>query len=770
MSWLERKEVTAVISFLSLILFVSIGIWQVKPPAVKPASVPANQFSAERAMQHLPQLAFAPHPMGSANHQQVRNYLVQTLTDLGLTPERQTEIILAPQPELPHLGGTIHNVMGRLAGTGDGSAILLVAHYDTLPISSGASDNGAAVATLLETIRAVQENEPLTNDLIFLFTDGEELTGLGAQAFMERHAWADDVVLAFNFDARGNQGPSMLFETTPNNRWLIQGFAQAVEHPVASSLAYEVYQLLPNYTDFTLIREQETIAGLNFAFFAGVQQYDSPLDTIDRMHPASLQHHGEYALGLAQHFGVMDLSAERPSGDAIYFNVLTLFLVRYAEGWAIPLAIFVSLGYIALVIRGVRKKQLHPKQLAGNLGALLALLIVTFISVSLMWGAIQTQHPEFNYLRDAYNSGIYLGAIMLLVTALTALYHVWVRKRTGLENQITAVLFVWLLLTLLTSFSLTGASYLFFFPTLFGLIYLSLRLLAPNWQGHFGAWLLLSAGIIWLMVPTLYQILTALGLSMADEMSILMTLTALLLLPTFEGLFSVGEKWWVIGLFAGTAVWVTIGLAQNTTSTEQPTLNHLFYTLNSDTNSAQWVTIDNQVDSWTSQFLGDNPTFDTLADIPFISADAQFLQADAPIDPNATPPKLTILSDTQEGEMRIIDFQMASTRQAPLIILSINGTLPALQLSIGNQSQHINKSDNDPLILFYWGEPSQPINGQITLESQESIDLQLTDIIFELPNITESSTTRPDTMIASPFLIQNASLVHNPITIEALTP
>lgn len=44
---------------------------------------------------------------------------------------------------------------------------------------------------------------------------------LGAKAFVDAHPTAKEVKVALNFEARGNGGPSIMFETSPDNGWLI---------------------------------------------------------------------------------------------------------------------------------------------------------------------------------------------------------------------------------------------------------------------------------------------------------------------------------------------------------------------------------------------------------------------------------------------------------------------------------------------------------------------------------------------------------------------
>jgi hypothetical protein len=54
-----------------------------------PATAPAGEFSAERAMHDLQVVAAEPHPIGSPRNTVVRDYLVDQIRALGLAPEIQ---------------------------------------------------------------------------------------------------------------------------------------------------------------------------------------------------------------------------------------------------------------------------------------------------------------------------------------------------------------------------------------------------------------------------------------------------------------------------------------------------------------------------------------------------------------------------------------------------------------------------------------------------------------------------------------------------------
>ena len=148
--------------------------------------------------------------MGSPANAAVRDYLVGELRGLGLTP--QVQRATAAYYPIPGLlqAGTAENVLARLPGTNPaGKAFLLAAHYDSVPTGPGATDNGSGVASALETLRALRAGPPLRNDVIVLFTDGEERGLIGARAFVDQHPWASDVGVVLNLDTRGNTGPAL---------------------------------------------------------------------------------------------------------------------------------------------------------------------------------------------------------------------------------------------------------------------------------------------------------------------------------------------------------------------------------------------------------------------------------------------------------------------------------------------------------------------------------------------------------------------------------
>jgi acetylornithine deacetylase/succinyl-diaminopimelate desuccinylase-like protein len=204
---------------LSLLSIVSLN-----PPAIN-ANVPPSEFSSGRAREYLKAIAVTPHPIGSPAHAVVRDYILSELSKMGVEPQVQKTTAINSHWDPPYHAATVQNIVAKIQGTANTRAVLLVAHYDAAPNSLGASDDGAAVVSLLETLRALKASAPLKNDVIFLATDGEEVGLLGATAFVQQHPWARDVGVVLNFEARGDNGPSIMFQTSDANGWLIDGLA-----------------------------------------------------------------------------------------------------------------------------------------------------------------------------------------------------------------------------------------------------------------------------------------------------------------------------------------------------------------------------------------------------------------------------------------------------------------------------------------------------------------------------------------------------------------
>jgi len=85
----RRRIERLAIAFLFVALCVVFAERASRPPGAIAENAPLTVFSAERAMKHLLAIAQRPHPIGSAEHDRARDYLVAQLSNLGLDPQIQ---------------------------------------------------------------------------------------------------------------------------------------------------------------------------------------------------------------------------------------------------------------------------------------------------------------------------------------------------------------------------------------------------------------------------------------------------------------------------------------------------------------------------------------------------------------------------------------------------------------------------------------------------------------------------------------------------------
>jgi hypothetical protein len=68
-----KRRWLGIVIALVLGSFAAVSLLMLEPPDPLPASVPAKEFSAERAFSHVEQVAEQPHPVGSPANAEVRD-------------------------------------------------------------------------------------------------------------------------------------------------------------------------------------------------------------------------------------------------------------------------------------------------------------------------------------------------------------------------------------------------------------------------------------------------------------------------------------------------------------------------------------------------------------------------------------------------------------------------------------------------------------------------------------------------------------------------
>jgi hypothetical protein len=749
--------------FLLIIACVLLVLYRLNPPSAVSASVPPAEFSSGRALKHLATIARTPHPLGTSEHAAVSDYIKKELNTLGLSPEVQQTSVVNQMRGAPFSAGSVSNIVARLkGGEGNSTAVLLMGHYDSVPTGPGASDDGAAVAAMLETARALKTGPPLKNDVIFLFTDGEEVGLLGAKAFVDEHPWAKDVRVALNFEARGNSGPSIMFETSNGNGWLIKEFAQAAPHPVANSLSYEIYKRLPNDTDLSVFKAAG-FAGLNFAFINGLTHYHTQLDSVENIDERSLEHQGSYALALTRHFGNIDLSNPK-QGNAVYFDILSLFVARYPAALVLPLTLLTLLLFAGVLVLGFRRKKLSVKEIALGFAAFLLSLIAAPLLVMAVWFIVRLVHSGYTRIPqgDIYNSSLYLVSFVALTVALTSAILILFRRKSGPLNLLVGGLLWWAILQIAFSLFVPGGSYLLTWPLLFmiaGLAWLFASKESDPPPARKLAILSLFAipGIL-LFVPTIYMTLVAVPISVASFVMTLLVLLLALFVP-FVSLAATSKKWLLPGAALALAVGFLVagGLTAGFNRRNQEP-SDLFYALNADTGKSLWVSSDTRPDEWTKQFLSARAEKGPLNDF-FPLSSRVFLKDQAPVT-QLEAPQVALLDDRTENDVRSLRLRITSPRQAPMVSIQMDPNTEVLGAMVNGKRIEMNSSQR-PLAaggaknlwgLRYYALPNEGIEVDLQVRPSQPVRLKVVDQTYGLPpELIASFKARPDNFMPAPF-------------------
>ncbi|HZW15105.1 MAG TPA: M20/M25/M40 family metallo-hydrolase [Brevundimonas sp.] len=340
----------------SLALALLAGVLSLQVPKPAGADAPPAAFSAERAMADVRALAQRPHPVGSADHARVREFLLRRMTALGLQTSTQTGPISRGSARyLRRMGGdpeaanfTATNLVGVLPGRNPAlPAVALMAHYDTVPDSAGAADDSTGVAAVLEAVRAIRARGPADRTLVVLLTDAEEIGLDGARVFWGGHPLRDRIGAVINLEARGGGGRAMMFETGRGNEETVALFGRAGVRAdggvTSNSLAVFVYERMPNGTDFTIPKDRG-VQGLNFAFIGRPEQYHAPASTPEALDRGAVQHIGAQALESAD--ALLRAGALPARGaDAVYADLFGRIVLSHspAAGWGL-------LGLAALLL------------------------------------------------------------------------------------------------------------------------------------------------------------------------------------------------------------------------------------------------------------------------------------------------------------------------------------------------------------------------------------------------------------------------------------
>ena len=717
------EKLTPVIQLLFLFVIAIIAVNLQSPPDITGRTSPLDSFSAERAFEHLEQIAQRPHSGGTAEHRRVRDYIRNVCIDLGC------EVNILDTTAYNQRGGTISashvsNILAIRRGKNPSKSILVLSHYDSQPNTPGAADDGAGVVAMLETIRALNHTDDLNHDVIFLFTDQEEVGLLGAEAFVNTNPLVKNTGVLINFESRGNSGAAYTFEVNSENGWIIRQFARGAPHPIANSMAYEVYKVMPNDTDFSKFRK-DNYTGFNQANVDGFVNYHSMTDTPERIDKRIIQHHGDNLLGMIRHLDSLNLEKTK-SPDLNFFNPVGKWLIYYPTSYNIPL---VMLCFVLFTIFLYLNRAVPGFNSLNVLYGTFTFILTTGIVLSILFLLLQCillVYPHYTnfYANNFYNEKIYFWAFLGIPVILFGVIY---RKFFSSQNtlsQFCGVVLLLMLFMIASLFLFPTASYVFYYPLIWVLLFLNAKLLfksriSPLWTLSFG---LIPMVLLWAPIVYLLFVVFSLVIPYISVLLICLLLGMVLPILKSENLFGNGI------IYLGTIVLlgsILFAHFRSKPSKDFPLQTNLSYVLSADDSTAHWFSNNRKKDSWTTNYLDEQKQSTPLYD-PY--PNWKTWTGAAPVFPFSKANmyhQKRIINDDYEHEFivatdsSLIGFELFLYNLEDARVISING-------------RHIETDEQINRIILHATHMNQTV---IKLRSQKETDfrIQLIERYLRIP-------------------------------------
>jgi hypothetical protein len=741
-----------ILAFAGIALLLAATLSAYRPAAGRGPTASPTEFSAYRAKSILQDLVGSgvPHPIGSPAEAQVREKIVKRLSALGYAPELQSGFVCNSHG----VCGNPVNIVATLGGSSeDGGAVLLAAHYDSVPAGPGASDDGAGVATVLEIARILTALPRPRHPIVLLLTDGEEAGLLGALLFVRAHPGSKQVLAAVNLEARGTSGPSLMFETGAANTWLMRLYGSAIARPVTNSLYYEVYKQLREDTDFTVFKTA-AYQGFNFAYIGGFGRYHTPLDSVANASARSIQQQGDNALAVV--LALANSATLRPPvAESVFFDGFARTLIAWPSEFTLPAALLsLALLLVETVILS-RNGTVTGRQVlwgwAGTLCTILAgfVLCAGVLALLIAVGKVPPLDGASWISRPLPMHGAAAAMAVFAAGGMSA----WLARRAGFWGFWAAAALQGAVLSVAIAAFIPDASFVLLLTSIAaGLAALPSVVRAarsrtpPPWAAEFAA--LLPALVIFATVFPLSQFLyTALGSLAWPILTLLLSLGAVMLLP----LLAAAGRRARHGIIGTAAMLVLGGLAATlslpTYSADWPERINIEYWLDADTGQSHYLA---RCDSLRlPPELGAAAHFDPVPRPRFAGSAALAFYAVAPKVALATPELAIIAQPTPAAPASEhapasqplaaathFELRLRSARRAPeaVVIFSASAKVAeaTFQTPQGPMRTTLRRLDSGATVLDIVGLPADGVAFGITVAGTFPVAAQVFDKSYQL--------------------------------------
>lgn len=430
---------------MPVLCMLLLTIWVLRPFGVDAPAHVVSDFNTQRAHASLTRILGdqKPHPSDSDELDKVRDRLLAEIEVLGFTATVRDQFHCNDVRSGAAICGRVRNIFFWITPPGK-DAVMITAHYDSVPAGPGASDDAMGVAIALEAARILKRDKT-KRPMLVLLTDAEEAGLNGAAAFAADDPLAQQIGAIVNLESRGTTGQAKMFETSTPNGNDFADVRSGGAVPSANSMSGDLYSIMPNFTDLTMLLKLPVDAA-NYSVIGGVSRYHTPLDNLEHVDRRSMAQLGANALSAVRGFAAKPATIQRQKAEQQYVHADVMG--RYWLGIPQTLALMaLVLGLIASTLLFVRQttsdtwRTLFAPLAACVAGTGLAIFVGMFAAALRPETNFGTAHPE--PLRLALGAAALLGA----ATTIAAM-------RIENNSRLNAASWIWFFLLSLALFPL----------------------------------------------------------------------------------------------------------------------------------------------------------------------------------------------------------------------------------------------------------------------------------------------------------------------------
>lgn len=346
-----------VIAYAAIVL-VSYLV-QTQEPSIDISGYPLKFISD--AWIDLQQISRDFHSYSSHANDRVHDYILQQISDITIGSDKDyieydddVRRVLFQDKDVftPSIIGRVNyyesnNVLAKVVGSDPSlDAVLLSAHYDSVPTAYGTTDDGAGIASMLSILRYYADEstpQPLRS-IVFNFNNNEEFGLLGAESFFY-HPWSNNVSVFLNLEGTGAGGRAILFRASDYG---VAKHFKAASTPHANSIFQQGFSdgIVRSETDYK-VYTKKGLRGLDVAFYKPRNLYHTRRDSIRGSSKAALSHMFTNALDVTQSLA----NAKRGDFDAVpddkkpavFFDIFGTHLIVF------PLSLLFKFNVIGIV-------------------------------------------------------------------------------------------------------------------------------------------------------------------------------------------------------------------------------------------------------------------------------------------------------------------------------------------------------------------------------------------------------------------------------------